>query len=109
LPKILSNSKPDKPVLICEFGGCARSGQRGTEHDLYTEDKQKRLYEQQIEVFKKCPYIAGITPWLLYDFRCPRRLHRYQEGFNRKGLIDADRKTKKLAFYTLQEFYCGNL
>ena len=105
LPKILSNSDPGKPVLICEFGACARSGQRGTEHDLYSEDKQKKLYEQQIAVFKKCKYIAGITPWILYDFRSPRRLHRYQEGYNRKGLIDADRKTRKLAFYTLQKFY----
>jgi len=105
LPKILSNSNPDKPVLICEFGGCARSGQRGTEHDLFTEDKQKRIYEQQIEAIKKCSYIAGITPWILYDFRCPRRLNRHHEHFNRKGLIDADRKTKKLAFYVLQKFY----
>jgi len=105
LPKILSNSNPDKPVLICEFGGDARLGQRGTTDELWTEDKQKRIYEQQVETFKKCPYIAGITPWILYDFRCPRRLNRYQEGFNRKGLIDADRKTRKPAFYVMQEFY----
>jgi beta-glucuronidase len=105
LPKILSNSNPDKPVLICEFGGDARLGQRGTKDELWTEDKQKRIYEQQVETFKKCPYIAGITPWILYDFRCPRRLNRYQEGFNRKGLIDADRKTRKPAFYVMQDFY----
>ena len=105
LPKILSNSKPEKPVLICEFGGCARSGQRGTENDLFTEDKQKNIYERQIEEFKKCPFIAGITPWILYDFRCPRRLNRHHELFNRKGLIDSDRKTKKLAFHVLQKFY----
>jgi len=105
LPKILANSNPDKPVLICEFGGDARLGQRGTTDELWTEDKQKRIYEQQAETFKKCPYIAGTTPWILYDFRCPRRLNRYQEGFNRKGLIDADRKTRKPAFYVMQEFY----
>jgi beta-glucuronidase len=105
LPKILANSNPGKPVLICEFGGDARLGQRGSVDDLWTEDKQKRLFEQQVETFKKCLYIAGTTPWILYDFRCPRRLNRYQEGFNRKGLIDADRKTKKPAFYVMQEFY----
>jgi len=105
LPKILANSNPDKPVLICEFGGDARLGQRGTTDELWTEDKQKRIYERQVETFKKCPYIAGTTPWILYDFRCPRRLNRYQEGFNRKGLIDADRKTRKPAFYVMQEFY----
>ncbi|MDR0623949.1 MAG: hypothetical protein LBG10_05910 [Treponema sp.] len=105
LPKILANSNPGKPVLICEFGGGARSGQRGTADDLFTEDKQKALYEKQVAALKKCAYIAGATPWILYDFRCPRRLNRYQEGFNRKGLIDQDRKTKKLAFDVMKNFY----
>ena len=105
LPKILNNSKPGKPVLICEFGADARLGQRGSVDELLTEDKQKRLYEQQIETFKKCPYIAGISPWIFYDFRCPRRLNRFQQGFNRKGLIDADRKTRKPAFYVMQKCY----
>ncbi|MDR0300939.1 MAG: hypothetical protein LBI04_01340 [Treponema sp.] len=105
LPKILANSNPGKPVVICEFGGDGRLGQRGSADDLWTEDKQKRLYEQQVETLKKCPYIAGTTPWILYDFRCPRRLNRYQQGFNRKGLIDADRKSRKPAFYVMQKFY----
>ena len=105
LPAILRNSNPEKPVLICEFGGGARGGQRGTVDDFFTEDKQKALYEKQVAVFKQCPYIAGITPWILYDFRCPRRTNRYQEGFNRKGLIAEDRETKKLAFYVMQDFY----
>jgi beta-glucuronidase len=105
LPKILANSNPGKPVVICEFGGDARLGQHGSVDDLWTEDKQKRLYEQQTETLKKCPYIAGTTPWILYDFRCPRRLNRYQQGFYRKGLIDADRKTRKPAFYVMQQFY----
>jgi beta-glucuronidase len=109
LPKILSNSAPEKPVLICEFGVDARLGQRGTVDELWTEDKQKYIYEKQVETFKKCPYIAGTTPWILYDFRCPRRLNRYQEGFNRKGLIDAQRKARKPAFYVMQEFYTEKL
>lgn len=105
LPIILSNSNPCKPVVICEFGGDARLGHRGTADELWTEDKQKYIYERQTEIFKKCPFIAGTTPWILYDFRCPRRFNRYQKGFNRKGLIDADRKTRKPAFYVMQEFY----
>jgi beta-glucuronidase len=105
LPRILANSKPGKPVLICEFGGGARRGQRGTVDDLWTEDKQRALYEKQVETFKQCPYIAGTTPWILYDFRCPRRLNRYQEGFNRKGLIDADRLSRKPAYDVMRRFY----
>jgi beta-glucuronidase len=109
LPKILSNSAPGKPVIICEFAADARLGQLGTIDELWTEDKQKYIYEKQVETFKKCPYIAGITPWILYDFRCPRRLNRYQEGFNRKGLIDAQRKARKPAFYVMREFYMSLL
>ena len=105
LPKVLNNSNPDKPVLVCEFGGDARLGHRGTIDELWTEDKQKHIYEQQVITFKKCPYIAGVTPWILYDFRCPRRFNRYQEGFNRKGLIDVDRITKKPAYYVMRDFY----
>jgi beta-glucuronidase len=107
LPRILANSNPAKPVIVTEFGGDARLGERGSVDDLWTEDKQKRLYEKQVEVIAACPYIKGSTPWILYDFRCPRRLNRYQERFNRKGLIDADRKTKKLAFGVLADFYRG--
>ncbi|MDR1596534.1 MAG: hypothetical protein LBR99_02405 [Treponema sp.] len=105
LSRLLSNSSPDKPVIITEFGGGARSGQRGSVNDLFSEDYQKNLYIKQLETFNKYPFIAGLSPWILYDFRCPRRFNRYQEGFNRKGLIDADRKTKKLAFFVMQEFY----
>jgi beta-glucuronidase len=105
LPRILANSNPGKPVLICEFGGGARAGRRGAADELWTEDKQKALYEKQVETFKRCPYIAGTTPWILYDFRCPRRLNRYQEGFNRKGLIDADRVTRKEAYHVMRQFY----
>jgi beta-glucuronidase len=105
LPRILDNSNPSKPVIITEFGGDARLGERGSVDDLWTEDKQKRLFEKQIEVISACPYIKGTTPWILYDFRCPRRLNRYQELFNRKGLIDAERKVKKQAFGVMAEFY----
>jgi beta-glucuronidase len=105
LSLILSNSSPDKPVIITEFGGGARSGQRGTVNDLFTEDYQKALYIKQVATFKQYPFIAGLSPWILYDFRCPRRFNRYQEGYNRKGLIDADRNTKKRAFFVMREFY----
>jgi beta-glucuronidase len=107
LSAILSNSDPEKPVIITEFGGGARSGQRGTVNDLFSEDYQKALYQKQVEIFDRYPFIAGLSPWILYDFRCPRRFNRYQEGYNRKGLIDADRKTKKAAFYVMQAFYHG--
>jgi beta-glucuronidase len=105
LHQILENSNPRKPVILCEFGGGARAGHRGTEEDLFSEDRQEWIYKRQLDLISSCPYIQGMSPWILYDFRCPRRLNRYQELFNRKGLIDSDRKTKKRAFCLLSTFY----
>ncbi len=46
-----------------------------------------------------------MTPWVLMDFRSPRRfLPGIQDYFNRKGLV-SDRGQKKQAFYVLQKFY----
>ncbi len=46
-----------------------------------------------------------MKPWILYDFRTPRRINHFQQGFNLKGLIGADKQRKKQAFYVLQQFY----
>lgn len=50
-------------------------------------------------------YIKGMTPWILYDFRCPRRTSLIQKYYNRKGLLSEDKKYRKPAFYVLQKFY----
>lgn len=105
LPELFENSNPQKPVIITEFGADAYSGHRGTITDKGTEDCQAFVYEQQIENIKKISYIKGMTPWILYDFRCPRRTSVNQKYYNTKGLLSADKTHKKLAFSVLQEFY----
>lgn len=99
------NSNPDKPVIITETGADARSGEHGSRSDKFTEEYMEEVYRRQISVIRTLDYIKGISPWILYDFRASRRFNRYQQGFNRKGLIAADKQTKKLAFYVLQQFY----
>lgn len=105
LPDLLNNSNPKKPVIITEFGADARWGHRGSIAEKGTEDCQAHIYEQQVETLEKIPYVRGMTPWILYDFRCPRRLSLLQGYYNLKGLCSADKKHKKLAFAVLQEFY----
>ena len=105
LPELFENSHPQKPVIITEFGADAYAGLRGTITDKGTEDCQAYVYEKQIENIRKIPYIRGMTPWILHDFRCPRRTSVNQKYFNTKGLLYADRKHKKLAFYVLKDFY----
>jgi beta-glucuronidase len=54
---------------------------------------------------ERIPNIRGLSPWILADFRSPKRvLPDIQDGWNRKGLI-SNRGIKKKAFFTLQAFY----
>jgi len=56
-------------------------------------------------MLKRIPFLRGTTPWILKDFRSPRRtLPHIQDYFNRKGLV-SDRGKKKKAFFVLQRFY----
>ena len=105
LPELMINSAPTKPVIITEFGADALKGYHGTTSDKGTEEYQVHVYEQQIETLRKISYVKGMTPWILYDFRCPRRTGVLQKYYNRKGLLSEDKTYKKPAFYVLQKFY----
>ena len=51
--------------------------------------------------------LAGTTPWILKDFRSPRRvLTGIQDFYNMKGLV-CDRGERKKAWYVLKEWYEG--
>lgn len=104
LPALFENSDPKKPVIITEFGADAMSGNRGTVTDKGTEDCQAFVYEKQIENIRKIRYIKGMTPWILRDFRCPRRTAVTQKYYNTKGLVSAGGK-RKMAFGVLRDFY----
>ena len=105
LPQLFANSCPEKPVIITEFGADAQPGLRGTITDKGTEDCQAYVYEKQTQQIRKISYIKGMTPWILNDFRCPRRTSSIQNYYNTKGLLSADHQHKKLAFYVLRDFY----
>lgn len=95
----------NKPLVISEFGGDALFGKHGDKNARWTEEYQKDLYEHQIAMLRRIPSLRGMTPWILTDFRSPRRpLPGIQDFFNRKGLISS-RGDRKQAFYVLQSFY----
>lgn len=98
-------NKYRKPLIISEFGAGALFNSHGEKEERWTEEYQADVYINQLEMLKKIPFLRGVTPWILTDFRSPRRqLPGVQDFFNRKGLI-SDRGEKKQAFYILQEFY----
>jgi len=105
LPKLFENSDPSKPVIITEFGGGAKAGHHGAEDEYFTEENQRCLYRTQISTMRNIKYIKGMSPWILYDFRCPRRTNPFQELYNRKGLLSEDKKIRKPGFYIMQNFY----
>ncbi|MCL2697332.1 MAG: glycoside hydrolase family 2 [Oscillospiraceae bacterium] len=107
LPTVFENSNPAKPVIISEFGADCRAGFHGGSDEMFTEEFQLAVYEKQIETLSNIEYIKGVSPWILYDFRCPRRLHYMQDYYNIKGLLSADKTHKKLAFYAMQKFYAN--
>jgi beta-glucuronidase len=97
----------DKPVIISEFGGGAKFGYHGAKNQRWTEEFQENLYRENTAMLDKIDGLAGTTPWILKDFRSPRRvLPGIQDYYNRKGLF-SDKGEKKLAFYVLKQWYEG--
>jgi len=97
--------KWDKPLIVSEFGGGAPYGHHGDADERWTEEYQENLFQHQLGMVELMPNLAGLTPWVLMDFRSPARmLPAVQDYHNRKGLI-SNRGQRKLAFYTLQKFY----
>lgn len=95
----------DKPLVISEFGGGALQGLHGNVTERWTEEYQEAVYENNIEMLKRIPFLRGTTPWILMDFFSARRpLPDIQDYWNRKGLI-SDQGIRKKAFYTLQKYY----
>lgn len=105
LPQLFQNSNPQKPVIITEFGADAYAGLHGTITDKGTEECQAYVYEKQLEIIPGIAYVKGMTPWILYDFRCPRRTSVNQRYYNTKGLLSGNKTYKKMAFDVLQKFY----
>jgi len=106
-PKMTWEIPYEKPVIISEFGGGAKAGYHGAQNQRWTEEFQENLYRQNCAMLDKIDGLAGTTPWILKDFRSPRRvLTGIQDYYNRKGLFSDDGQKKK-AFYVLKEWYEG--
>ena len=106
-PKMTWEIPYDKPVIISEFGGGAKFGYHGAKNQRWTEEFQENLYRENTAMLDKIDGLAGTTPWILKDFRSPRRvLPGVQDYYNRKGLF-SDKGEKKLAFYVLKQWYEG--
>ncbi|MEL7472749.1 MAG: glycoside hydrolase family 2 TIM barrel-domain containing protein [Planctomycetota bacterium] len=95
----------NKPFVFSEFGAGVKHGLRGEPEAVWTEDFGVRYYNENLDWIESLDSIAGLSPWILKDFRSPRRpLYGIQDGFNRKGLV-SETGERKLVFDVLRERY----
>ncbi len=97
----------DKPLVFSEFGGEALYGRHGDIEMAasWSEDYQAELYRKNLEMIDHIGNLAGVVPWLLYDFRSPYRLHpQFQQGWNRKGVL-SDKGERKKSWYVLKDYF----
>lgn len=104
-PKMEWEIPYDKPVIVSEFGGGAKYGLHGPENQRWTEEFQAKLYRENVAMLDKIEGLSGTTPWILKDFRSPRRvLDGIQDYYNRKGVC-SDKGEHKMAFDVLKQWY----
>ncbi|MCW3847227.1 beta-glucuronidase [Sphingomonas sp. LB-2] len=96
-----------KPLIFSEFGADAQAGY----HDdaaaphKFSEEFQAEYYRQTLAMARRVPFLRGLAPWILKDFRSPRRQHPvFQQGWNRKGLL-SNTGQRKAAFFVLSDEY----
>ncbi|MDV3457881.1 glycoside hydrolase family 2 TIM barrel-domain containing protein [Sphingomonas sp. HF-S4] len=98
---------PAKPLIFSEFGADTLAGyhDKAADPHKFSEEFQADYYRATLAMAAKVPQLAGLSPWILKDFRSPRRQHSvFQQGYNRKGLI-SETGERKLAFEVLAEEY----
>jgi beta-galactosidase len=94
---------------ISEYGAGANVTQHedhprqpNTKGQWHPEEWQAILHEAAWQGFKSQPYIWGTFVWNLTDFTSYWRREGGLPGLNTKGLVTADRKIKKDAYYFYQ-------
>ena len=106
VPNISWRVPADKPLIFSELGADAKAGF----HDPVNMRKESEEYQaeylrQTLKMADKVPTLVGMSPWVLKDFRSPRRQHPvFEQGWNRKGLI-SETGDHKQGFAVLADYY----
>lgn len=91
---------PGVPVGCSEYGCEALDWHTSDpEPGDYTEEYQARYHEEAIRQLFSRPYLWATHVWNMFDFGADGRAEGGEDGFNHKGLVTADRRYKKDAFY----------
>ncbi|MGN6374431.1 MAG: glycoside hydrolase family 2 protein [Sphingomonas sp.] len=106
LPTFAWRSHYDKPLVFSELGAAATAGFHDpTRRHKFSEEFQADYYKYTLQMMSKISFLRGLSPWVLKDFRSPRRQQPvYQQGWNRKGL-ESPTGQRKEAFEVLARYY----
>lgn len=110
LPNLRWELPADKPLVISEFGADALAGHHDRHPNpalaaKYSEEFQAAYYRATLAMIERLPTLTGLSPWVLKDFRSPRREHPvFQNGWNRKGLL-SETGQRKQAFEVMAAWY----
>jgi len=101
----LAESVPAKPFLISETGAGAPLGNSGRPKDeMWSVEYQEEFYRRKLAALDRVKELSGLTPWILFDFASPMRINKWQNGFNRKGLL-SEKGEPKPAHEVVRKFY----
>ncbi|WP_080902899.1 glycoside hydrolase family 2 protein [Parabacteroides sp. Marseille-P3160] len=102
---------PEFRIAISEYGAGASiyhqqdSVKQGQASGWWhPENWQTYYHRENWKVISERPYIWGSFIWVMFDFGAAHRTEGDRPGVNDKGLVTADRKVKKDAYY----FYKAN-
>jgi beta-galactosidase len=102
---------PNGTIGISEYGAGASihqhenpTTQPSTKGHWHPEEWQSIVHEAAWRAIKERPWLWGTYVWNMFDFASDARDEGDTPGRNDKGLVTADRETKKDAFY----FYKAN-
>lgn len=98
---------PDLCLCLSEYGaeGITAYHSETPEQGDYTEDYQALYHEHYLKAVSERPWIWGSYIWNMFDFGSAMRNEGGVKGFNNKGMVTADRKIKKDAFYMYKAFW----
>lgn len=94
-------ARPNLAIGMSEYGVDCNIGLHSSNPQVkdYSEEYQALYHETVYKIFETKPYLWGSYVWNMFDFSSAIRQEGGLDKVNGKGLVTADRKTKKDAFY----------
>nr|MDO8113201.1 glycoside hydrolase family 2 TIM barrel-domain containing protein [Candidatus Sigynarchaeota archaeon] len=98
---VVHGTAPRKPFIMSEFGANAMRGfGRHEAIDVKSSEwKQASIVSHAVKTFNGKPYMSGWAIWIYRDFKSHMRTGKYEQGYNRKGLVDEQDRKKLLALW----------